>query len=181
MKGAIVYKSKYGATRQYADWLGSKFKLPVMNADNLDSEKLDKYDFIVIGSSTYVGRLLLADWIRKNVAILQEKILFLFIVGATAPTDNERRDQILRDNIPDSLLNKHEIFFLPGRLDLKMLSWQHRVMIKLAAFVEKDPEKKKIMQFGTDAVKKENLDSLEEAISHLISKENKMVETGISD
>ena len=59
MKGIVVYKGKYGATRQYAEWLGAEFALPVQPAETLTREKLFLFDYIVIGSSVYVGKLLM--------------------------------------------------------------------------------------------------------------------------
>ena len=29
MKGLIIFKGKYGATRQYAGWIGDELQLPV--------------------------------------------------------------------------------------------------------------------------------------------------------
>ena len=59
MKGVIVYKGKYGATRQYAEWLGAELKLAVQQAEDLTKEKLSLFDYIIMGSSVYVGKLLM--------------------------------------------------------------------------------------------------------------------------
>ena len=35
MKGIIIYKSKYGATKQYADWLGELLHIPSVFLDHI--------------------------------------------------------------------------------------------------------------------------------------------------
>ena len=32
MEGVVIYKSKYGATEQYARWIGAALKLPIIKA-----------------------------------------------------------------------------------------------------------------------------------------------------
>lgn len=157
MKGMIVYKGKYGATRQYAEWLGEEFKLPVLILDNLKVEGLLESDFVVIGSSVYMGKMLVSDWLKKNVKNLQNKIIFLFVVCGTLHSEREKQQHIIEDNVPASLLNSSRIFFLPGRLIRKELSWSDRLLVKIGASFEKDPVRKKAMLEDIDGVKKENL------------------------
>jgi menaquinone-dependent protoporphyrinogen IX oxidase len=157
MKGIIVYKGKYGATRQYAEWVGEELKLPVLVLDNLKIEELLNSDFVVIGSSVYFGKMLLSDWLKKNAKNLQNKIIFLFVVCGTPSSEKEKQQHILEDNLPVSLLNSSRIFFLPGRLIRKELSWSDRLLVKIGASFEKDPVRKKAMLEDIDGVKKENL------------------------
>ena len=60
MRGIVVYKGKYGATRQYAEWLGAELELLVQPAEKLTKGKPSLFDYVVIGSSVYFGRLLMA-------------------------------------------------------------------------------------------------------------------------
>lgn len=40
-RGVVVYESKYGATRQYAEWLGDKLKLPVIMGAEIKADQLN--------------------------------------------------------------------------------------------------------------------------------------------
>ena len=51
MKGVIVYKGRYGATAQYANWLGNILQLPVLKVDELSDSKLKDYDYVIAGTS----------------------------------------------------------------------------------------------------------------------------------
>jgi menaquinone-dependent protoporphyrinogen IX oxidase len=167
MKGIIIYKGKYGATRQYAEWVGEELKLPVSVLDELKVEELLRSDFVVIGSSVYMGKMLVSDWLKKNVKNLQNKIIFLFVVCGTPPSEKEKQQHIVEDNVPALLLNGSNTFFLPGRLIRKQLSWSDRLLVKIGASFEKDPVKKKAMLEDIDAVKKENLVEMFTAIRSL--------------
>jgi len=164
MKGILIYKGKYGATQQYAEWIGDELQLPVFKNDSLRADEWNKNDFIVIGSSVYEGKLLLNGWLKRNIPDLLNKNIFLFIVCATPADQKEKVDQIVLQNVPAILRNQCTIFFLRGRVVIKDLSWLDGLMLKMAARFTKDPEEKKGMTQGFDAVKKENILPLVNAV-----------------
>jgi menaquinone-dependent protoporphyrinogen IX oxidase len=156
-KGIIVFKGKYGATRQYAQWLGQELDLAYQEADQMTDELLSRYDFVIIGSSVYYGKLLLSSFLTKYFNVLKTKKLFVFIVCATPDSDEKTQSLIVKDNIPRLLTDRSNIFFLPGRMTLKKLSLTDRILLRVAAAFEKDPQKKQGMLNGIDGVCKENL------------------------
>lgn len=164
MKGIIVHKSKYGATRQYAEWLAAELKLPVSAAENITPEQLVQYDLIIGGGSVYEGRWLLRKWLLRHAHSLKEKKLVLFIVCGTPPHDKETLDEIARKNIPAHILNTTPVYFLHGRMAVKDLTWGDRAMLRIGAWLMQDPVKKKEMLQDFNDVKKENIASLLKAI-----------------
>ena len=164
MKAAIIYKGKYGATRQYAEWLAEELQLPVFTSDNIDSQKIAAYDFFVIGSSVYVGKWLLRDWLKKHISIFKNKKLFLFVVCATSAYEKPKQEGIIINNFPINFLKEANIFFLPGRVIIKKLSWKYRWILRIGASLEKDPAKKKAMLTDFDNVKKQNIADLVKAV-----------------
>ncbi|HKH60813.1 MAG TPA: flavodoxin domain-containing protein [Flavitalea sp.] len=171
MKGLIVYSSKYGATRQYAQWIAEELEITVLTSDAATAEDLVKYDFLVVGSSVYMGKLLITEWLKKNISRLQNKKLFLFVVCGTPSSEKEKQQRILDENVPALLRQMSHTFFLPGRLIKKELSWTDRLLVKIGAKMEKDPIRKKAMLEDIDAVKSENLDELIKAIQSFFSKQ----------
>jgi menaquinone-dependent protoporphyrinogen IX oxidase len=164
MKGIIIHKGKYNATRQYAEWLASEVNLPKDISDNISKEELKDYDFLVLGSSVYVGKLLIKNWLKQNVASLQGKKIFLFVVCGTPPEKKEKLQAYIEASVPAEIRNTCDIFFLPGRMIMKELSGWDRFMMKMGALLEKEPEAKKEMRTEYDGVKKGNLAELIEAI-----------------
>jgi len=165
MKGIIVYKGKYGATRQYAGWVGSALHLPAVVADNVSADDLIKSEYVVIGSSVYIGKLQLRYWLKKNISVIQNKKLFLFIVCATPPDQKNKLETIARENIPEEIRNRCEVFFVRGRMIKKNISLPDRFLLKIGSLLVKDPGDKKNMLLDFDAVKKENIIPLINAIN----------------
>ena len=165
MKGAIIYKGKYGATRQYAEWLGEELHIPVLEPEIVTARMLSKYDYIIAGASVYAGRLQNKSWLNRNSQILAGKKLFLFIVCATPSSEKEKLNGIIKANIPDTLVNLADTFFLAGRLIKSKLGWIDRLVLKMGASLEKDPARKKAMLQDFDWVKKENIKNLVNAVA----------------
>jgi menaquinone-dependent protoporphyrinogen IX oxidase len=160
MNGGILYQSKYGSTLQYAEWLSKQLHLPILDIEKVSVESVTLRDFFIIGSPIYMGKLMIAGWLLKHQKMLRNKNLFLFIVCATPSTNTVKLAQISRESIPASLSGNTTVYFLPGRIAREKLTWLDRMVMKLAAQVEKDPELKKNMLEGCDHVDEKNLDEL---------------------
>ncbi len=159
MNGIVLYKSRYGATRQYADWIGGDLRLPVIAPERMDEKLLAACDFLLIGASVYNGELLLKDWLEENEHRLSNKKLFLFIVCAPTP-DVGKHHQIILDNIPRSIWDVADIVFLLGRWILRDLSLTDSRTLEQKARTENDPVKRDALSQDNDAVKKKNIDGL---------------------
>jgi len=165
MKGIIIYKGKYGATRQYAEWIGNTLKLPVMLPEEITKEQIDNNDYLVIGTSVYFGKFKIGGWLNENAKLLYNKKLFFFIVNATAPGEQAKRSKFIQDNISGELRQKSEIYFLPGRLIHKDLDWKDKLIINMRGAMLKDPAKKKAIKADLDEVKKENIAPIVKAVN----------------
>jgi menaquinone-dependent protoporphyrinogen IX oxidase len=164
MKGAIIYKGKYGATRQYATWLGEQLGLPVLELENAGATVIAELDYLILGASIYIGKTQHKDWLERNASLIKDKKLFYFIVCGTPLTEKQKLEQIIEKNIPPVLQQPSSVWFLLGRLIIKNLSWKDRMMLKMGAKLEKNPDVKKNMLSDFDEVKKENLTSLIKAV-----------------
>jgi menaquinone-dependent protoporphyrinogen IX oxidase len=175
MKGTIIYKGKYGATRQYAEWIGNELQLPVYTPDRLPAAQIEASDFLVIGASVYTGKLMLREWLNKNNDQIKNKKLFLFVVCGTPADKTEVLDQIIRMNVPAGIRNRFSVFFLRGRVVMKQLSWLHKLLLAIASRITKDVDEKKRMQEGYDEVIKENIAPLVNAVRAVFPKAEKPV------
>ena len=100
MKGIIIYKGKYGATAQYAQWLGEELNLPVLSSENSDQVNLREYDLFIIGTSVYIGKLQIAPWLRDNLPFIRNKKIILFLVAGTPPDEKEKLESYIKSGIP---------------------------------------------------------------------------------
>lgn len=166
MRGVIIYKGKYGATKQYAEWLGEELRLEVWSAEEITADSLNGYDYFLIGSSVYIGKLQVKKWLHKNLRYLSGKKIFFFQVAGTAPQDKEKRQAYNEACIPKEIMGNCGFYFLPGRTIISKLSWMDRFMVKMGARLIKDPEAKKTMLTDHDDVKKEWLSELIAAVKN---------------
>lgn len=157
-KHIIIYKGKYGATQQYAEWLGEDLGLPVMVSDNTTKVRLQAADCIILGTSVYIGKLLINDWLKRNIDQLKHKKLYLFVVCGN--NSAKAQESIVRQNVPRDLIDNTHIYFLPGRLIFSRLSWKDKLILKLGAMQAKNPETRKQMLRDKDDVKREKLAAL---------------------
>ena len=160
MKGLIIFKGKYGATRQYAEWLATELALPAFHPDNFRKEKIFNCDYVVIGSSVYIGKLQIKNWIKQHVTELLSKKIFLFIVSGTPPDEKEKLELYVQGSVPPEIRRQCQVYFLPGKLVYQHLSWSDKFMLRMGAMLTKEKETKKKMLTDYNNVKKENLDAL---------------------
>ena len=164
MKGLVIYKGKYGATRQYAMWVGHELQLPVASADRFPVDELPKYDYFILGSSVYIGQLEIKSWLKKNFKVMQNKKIFFFQVAASPTEQIEKRESYNKASLPAEILQKIRFYYLPGRMIMRNLSAWDRFMLKMGAKLTKDPDDKKNMLTDFDHVKKENTFPIIEAV-----------------
>ena len=167
MKGIIIYKGRYGATKQYAEWLEEELKIPAFSVENIQ-EEISDYHFLIIGSSVYIGKLVIKNWLRKNLESIRNKKLFFFQVSGTPPHETEKLEAYLLSAIPKEMRQKIEVFFLPGKLEINKLSWVDRFLLRMGARLSGDPKVNKKMLTEYDHVKKENLIDLIEKVKHFL-------------
>ena len=82
-KIALVYKSKYGNTKKYINWLKEKIECDVYERDKVKIKQLLKYDTIIYGGGIYMGKLNGFDLIKKNINKLLKKKIIVFAVGCS--------------------------------------------------------------------------------------------------
>ncbi len=131
MKAVVVYKGKYGATRQYAEWIGEALNLPVYPADDIRDTSVVASKYIIIGSSVYIGKLQINAWLKKEQPAIKWKKIFFFQVSGTAPEKKEELMRYFRSGMPADLQEQCGVFFLEGRLTVARLPGWDRFMLKI--------------------------------------------------
>jgi menaquinone-dependent protoporphyrinogen IX oxidase len=137
MKGIIIYKGKYGATKQYANWLSAALSIPVSPAGEEINKELIDADYIIMGSSIYIGKLQLRKWIRQHRSLLLNKKIFLFLVAGTPVSEREKLQQYINANIEAEITARCTFFFLPGKLEFKKLSFLDKMLMTIGSRLAK--------------------------------------------
>ena len=154
MSGVIYYKTKYGATEQYANWLSQDLGFELKNIKK--GPKPGSENIVIIGSNIIMDKLKASGWIQKHWPSFQNKKVILFAVGGTK-IDSKDRNKAMAKSLPSEILNKVKVFHLRGRFDHSKINFLMSKMIKKGMENEKDPVVKKEWTEGFDDVKREYL------------------------
>ena len=135
MKGVIVYKGKYGATLQYAIWLGAALNLQVLKTDFVKpgAPKIAEADYVIIGTSVYIGKFQVAAWLKQNASLLEGKKLLFFVVAGTPPGETEKLMSYYTQGVPESLRRRASVHFLPGSLQYSRLSLMDKILLRMGS------------------------------------------------
>ena len=137
MSGAIFFSGQYGSTAQYSDWISEATGLPVFDVRNTKADPAD-YDFLVLGSSVIIHKLSIRKWIRRNLGTLENKPTILFTVSGAPAGD--KLDSWIANSIPESLISKLQHVALQGRLDHRDIGWFTKLILRIGAWQNADPE-----------------------------------------
>ncbi|WP_025640869.1 flavodoxin domain-containing protein [Schnuerera ultunensis] len=131
-KIAVVYKSRYGSTKKYAQWIAEDAKADLYECSQMDINKLMEYDTIIYGGGLYASRIAGVSIITKNYNILKDKRIIVFTVGLAGTENKEIFTPIIEKNFPSEELRESIKFFhLRGGIDYKKLGIVHKSMMAM--------------------------------------------------
>lgn len=140
-KVLVVYKSKYGSTEKYANWISEDAGADLRKAGEADLSLLLSYDTIIYCGGLYAGGILGFPRIKKYFGKLTGRRLLVVAVGATLEGDKARKE-IEERNFTPEMKGKVPLFLLRGGLNYpKMNPIDRFLMFLLVKFTSsRDPE-----------------------------------------
>lgn len=126
---AVIFKSKYGHTKQYAEWISEELCCDLYEGSEVSAEKMLEYDTIVYGGGLYASGILGVDLITKNYSRLKEKNITVFTVGLADPEIKSQFEPIIKKNFTEEMQNKIKVFHLRGGINYKELGIVHKAMM----------------------------------------------------
>ena len=131
MSTIVIYKSKYGSTKQYAEWIAEALDCEVKEAKSVKADDLLKYDTIIYGGGLYAEIIAGVSLITKNIEKLKDKKLIVYTTGITPPEVREYYDhEVLDKNFKPEMLSHIKIYNFLGRMVMAELTVPHRTAIK---------------------------------------------------
>jgi len=161
MRGIVVYRSNYGSTKQYAEWIHEETGFPLF--DSRDRSIPWDVDTVVIGCPIIAFKPVLSGWIQKHWDKLDGKRVFLFTTSGADPVKQPIRDMIEKA-LPSKVKQGVQVFALAGRFDFAKMTRSHKMMLRFAAFVFRIEAIKRQIKNPIDGVARANLRDLLAAI-----------------
>lgn len=131
MNAIVIYKSKYGSTKAYAQWIAEELSCEAVDVKNVKIDDLKDYDAIVYGGGLYAEVIAGVSFITKNLDKIKGKKLAVYSTGITPLDCRDYYDKlVLEKNFKGDSLSHIKVFNFYGKMILSELSLPHRTAIK---------------------------------------------------
>ncbi|SHJ91260.1 Protoporphyrinogen IX oxidase, menaquinone-dependent (flavodoxin domain) [Geosporobacter subterraneus DSM 17957] len=127
-KVIVLYKSKYGSTKRYAEWIAKEAGADLLEASKVKVEDLYRYDTVVFGGSLHAVGIKGVKLITDHFDKLMDKKLIVFAVGCS-PGREEAIKHVEANNFTEEMRNKINFFYLRGAFNYKQLGFIDRFMM----------------------------------------------------
>lgn len=167
MKAVVVYKSKSGFVKRYAQMIGKALSADVLEASGVKIDTLLAYDTVIYGGGLYVGGINGLKLITGNMDKLKGKKLIVFATGAT-PVREETIEELRQGNFTPEQQQNIRFFYLRGGFDYSKLNAKDKFLMTLMKWKIKCTKQKTADQKGlyeayakpVDFVKEKNIEAL---------------------
>jgi len=131
MNTIVIYKTKYGSTKTYAQWIGEELSCKVADVKDVSLEELENYDAIVYGGGLYAEVINGIHFITKKIDKLKDKKIAVYTTGIT-PTDcrGYYDDLVVKKNFKTGIPENVRIFNFSGKMIIDELTLVHKTAIK---------------------------------------------------
>jgi menaquinone-dependent protoporphyrinogen IX oxidase len=130
MKTVVIYRSKSGFVRKYAEWIAEELSADLIEHSKADASTFERYDAVVYGGGLYVGGINGVKIITSNMNRLEGKRVTVFASGATPPR-TEALEEIVKKNFTPEQLKKLKFFYLRGGFDYGKLGFTDKALMLL--------------------------------------------------
>jgi hypothetical protein len=110
----VAFESKYGSTKQYAEWIAQKTGGEAVRASDVKPESLAEFGAVAFGGYLHAGRIRGAEFVSRNWGALQGKKVVVFSVSGTPP-DDPALLKVFENAYPAEMRAKIKYFPLRGR------------------------------------------------------------------
>lgn len=138
-KGIILYQSKYGATKRYADWLAEATDFEITETKKANIHDVSAFDAVILAGGIYASGIAGLSFLKKNISELKNNKIAVLCVGAS-PYDEQAFKAIYEHNFKGEL-DGVKCFYARGAWDEEAMSFKDRTLCKLLqkAVAKKDP------------------------------------------
>lgn len=132
MNAIVIYKSRYGSTKTYAEWIAEELGCSAVEAKGIRAENLEQYDTVIYGGGLYAEVINGVSLITKNMDKLEGKKIVVYSTGLTPPEYREYYDKLVLDkNFKGGACKKIKVFNFLGKMIIEELSIPHKAALKM--------------------------------------------------
>ena len=145
-KGIILFQSKYGATKQYVDWLVEDTGFDTVLTKEANLSELSKYDIIILAGGVYASTIARISFMKKNYEALKSKKLAVLAVGASRYEESDF-EELVQFNFKGEF-KEIACFYARGDLDIENMKFKDRRLLRTfqGVYAKKDPAEYEIIE-----------------------------------
>ena len=131
MSTIVIYRSKYGSTKKYAEWIAEELGCNILEFKEAKIENLMKYDTIIYGGGLYAEGINGVYLLTKNFDKIKDKKIVVYSTGITPLKYREYYDKLVIDkNFTTEMMEKIKVFNFMGKMIIDELSLPHKTALK---------------------------------------------------
>lgn len=130
MKTLVLYKSKTGFTKRYAEWIAQALSADLVPYEKRKQYVLDEYDTVLYGGGFHAGLIGGIGWFKKQLPSLSDKKVVVFATGAS-PAESEEVPKALAQNFTGDERDRIDVFYLQSGLCYEKMGAIDKLFMKV--------------------------------------------------
>ena len=174
---AVVYATKYGHTKQYADWMKEEAGADIFVSTSFTPTKALEYKAVVFAGSVYGDKILIMDWLKKNLGQVNVNKIIIAAVSWYCNDSEEAKARLIAENYPEQFKNVVPLVVINSGIDKKKTSVMDKAQLLAAQSAINKHEVRSaddinalaIIKGYSDSTSKDNLKSLIAAVQNILN------------
>lgn len=130
MQTVVIYKSKTGFAKKYAEWIAEELAADIFDVSNVTTNMLTAYDTVIYGGGLYAGGINGVKYITKNFDTLKDKRVVVFATGVS-PSREAVISEVRDKNFTLEQQKQIQFFYLRGGFNFSKLKPFDKVIMLL--------------------------------------------------
>lgn len=129
-KTIVLYNSKTGFTKKYAEWISSELSSEISEQRNFSPERIKDFDNIIFGGSLYATGISGLKKFFKGLNELEGKKIIVFATGLSVKSE-EVRTEVMKANFKSAYEKQSEFFYFRGGFDFQNLPAFDKILMQM--------------------------------------------------
>lgn len=127
MRAIVVYNSKTGFTRKYAEWIAQELGCKAMSVKQANYSDCD---VVLYGGWIMANKIAGLDKIKSNQTIRAKKLI-VYATGLTGMSDTEEIEKIKNANLTASEQKEIPFYYFEGGINYEKMGFLSKSMLKM--------------------------------------------------
>ncbi|NMA66141.1 MAG: flavodoxin [Clostridiaceae bacterium] len=130
MKTLVIYRSKTGFTKKYAEWISEELTSDIIDGSKISDNMLSSYECVIYGGGLYAVGINGVKLITRNTDKLKGKKIIVFATGMS-PLREEVEREVIGNNFSIEQQGIIKFFYLRGGFDYSKLNPFDKLLMTL--------------------------------------------------